>query len=172
MIEYENLRKANEPFFEAYRKAFDKTLDSGWFILGEEVKNFEREFAAHCGTKFCTGVANGLDALILALRSFGFQPGDEVLVPSNTYIATILAVLHNGLKPVPVEPDIHTYNIDPEKISERITPRTRAILPVHLYGKLADMEMINAIAQKHELKVVEDCAQAHGAHYKGKKAGN
>lgn len=172
MIEYENLKQANQAFFEDYTKAFGETLGSGWYILGKQVEHFENAFASYCGTKHCVGVANGLDALVLALRAFGFKPGDEVLVPSNTYIATILAVLHNGLVPVPVEPDIRTYNMDPAKIEERITPRTKAILPVHLYGKLCDMDSILAIAQKHGLKIVEDCAQAHGAHYKGRKAGN
>lgn len=172
MIEYENLKLVNQPFFEEYRKAFDAMLDSGWYILGKNVQEFETAFAAYCGTKHCIGVGNGLDALTIALRSFGFAPGDEVIVPSNTYIATILAVLHNGLVPVPVEPDLRTYNLDPAKIEARITAKTKAILPVHLYGKLCDMKAINAIAAKHGLKVVEDCAQAHGAHYEGKKAGN
>lgn len=172
MIEYENLKLVNQPFFEEYRKAFDAMLDSGWYVLGKNVQDFEAAFAAYCGTKHCIGLANGLDALTIALRSFGFAPGDEVIVPSNTYIATILAVLHNGLVPVPVEPDLRTYNLDPAKIEARISAKTKAILPVHLYGKLCDMKAINAIAAKHELKVVEDCAQAHGAHYKGKKAGN
>lgn len=172
MIEYENLRKVNEPFFSEYEKEFRATLESGWFILGNKTKQFETEFAAYCGTKHCVGVANGLDALSIALHSFGFAPGDEVIVPSNTYIATILAVLHNGLIPVPVEPDPLTYNIDPKLIEEKITPKTRAILPVHLYGKLCDMTAINAIASKHKLMVVEDCAQAHGAHFQGRKAGN
>jgi dTDP-4-amino-4,6-dideoxygalactose transaminase len=172
MIEYENLKLVNQPFFEEYRKAFEETLNSGWYILGNKVLAFEKEFAAYCGTKHCTGVANGLDALTLALRSFGFAEGDEVLVPSNTYIATILAVLHNGLVPVPVEPDLRTYNIDPKEIEKKIGPRTRAILPVHLYGKLCNMEAICSIARKHGLKVVEDCAQAHGAHYNGRKAGS
>lgn len=172
MIEYENLKLVNQPFFEEYRKAFDATLECGWYILGKNVQEFETAFAAYCGTKHCIGLANGLDALTIALRSFGFAPGDEVIVPSNTYIATILAVLHNGLVPVPVEPDLRTYNLDPAKIEARITAKTKAILPVHLYGKLCDMKAINAIAAKHGLKVVEDCAQAHGAHYEGKKAGN
>src|SRR5665213_1736097 len=172
MIEFENLRLANESFFDAYRKAFEETLNSGWFILGKQVEQFENEFANYCGNKNCVGVANGLDALSLALRAFGFQAGDEIIVPSNTYIATILAVLQNDLKPVPVEPNIHTYNIDPEKIEEKISSRTKAILPVHLYGKLCDMEKINSIAKKNKLKLIEDCAQAHGANYKGKMAGN
>ena len=172
MIDYENLRKVNEPFMAEYEKEFRDVLNSGWFIMGNKVKQFESEFAAYCGTQHCIGVANGLDALILALRAFGLKPGDEVLVPSNTYIATILAILHNGLVPVPVEPDAATYNMNPALIEEKITPKTRVIMPVHLYGKLCDMTAINALAKKHNLKVVEDCAQAHGAHFEGKKAGN
>lgn len=172
MIDYENLGKANEPFFEDYKKAFDKILTSGWYILGTAVKQFESEFAAYTGSLHCAGVANGLDALILALRTFGFQQGDEVIVPSNTYIATILSIVHNGLRPVLVEPDIATYNIDPARIEEKITPRTRAIMVVHLYGRLCDMPAIMAIAKKHDLKVIEDCAQAHGASHKGIRAGN
>jgi dTDP-4-amino-4,6-dideoxygalactose transaminase len=172
MIEYENLARANRPFFEEYRKQFELVLESGWYILGKSVQHFESEFAIYCQTKYCCGVANGLDAIILALKSFNFQRGDEVLVPSNTYIATILAIVHNGLCPILVEPDISTYNIDPFKIEERIGPKTRAILAVHLYGKLCQMDTIMDIAQKHGLKVIEDCAQAHGAKFKGIKAGN
>lgn len=172
MIEYENIGKLNQPFNQAFELAFKEVMDSGWFILGNKVKQFESEFAAYCQTLHCIGVANGLDALILALKSYDFQPGDEIIVPSNTYIATILAIVHNGLKPVLVEPDLNTYNIDPKKIEEKITPRTKAILVVHLYGKLCEMPEIMAISTKHNLKVIEDCAQSHGAHHKGKKAGN
>lgn len=172
MIDYENLGKVNEPYFEDLRKSFDGVLRSGWYILGNSVKNFEDEFASYCGTGFCSGVANGLDALVLALKAFSFDREDEVIVPSNTYIATILAILHAGLKPVLVEPDPVTYNIDPERIEERLTARTRAIMVVHLYGKLCAMDPILEIARKKNLKVVEDCAQAHGAAFKGKKAGS
>lgn len=172
VIDYENLGKVNQPFFDEYRRAFDRVLQSGWYILGNAVKNFEQEYASYCNSEYCIGVANGLDALILSLRLFHFEPGSEVIVPSNTYIATILSIVHNGLQPVLVEPDIITYNIDPKKIEEKITPRTRAIMVVHLYGKLCEMDTINAIAAKHNLKVIEDCAQAHGATYKNKKAGN
>jgi dTDP-4-amino-4,6-dideoxygalactose transaminase len=172
MIEYENLRKANASFYEDYRKAFDRTLESGWYILGEQVNAFESEFAAYCGTQHAVGVANGLDAMILALRALNFEPGDEVIVPSNTYIATILAVLHAGLTPVLVEPRPDTYNINPELIPERITGRTRALLVVHLYGKLCEMDAILSIAKTHGLAVIEDCAQAHGASLNGKKAGS
>lgn len=171
MIEYENLGKANAEFFEDYRRAFDNVLQSGWYVLGQQVKQFETEFAQYCGASHAAGLANGLDALILSLRALGCQPGDEVIVPSNTYIATILAVMHNGCTPVLVEPDIATYNIDPDKIEEKITPKTKAILVVHLYGKICAMDRIMAIAQKHNLFVVEDCAQAHGASLKGRQAG-
>lgn len=172
MIEYENLGALNQLFFEDYKKAFDSVMNRGWYILGKEVQQFEQEFAAYCNTLFCCGVANGLDALILALKAFNFEPGDEVVVPSNTYIATILSIVHAGLKPVLVEPDIRTYNIDPEKIEEKINSRTRAIMVVHLYGKVCDMDTITKIARKYNLKVVEDCAQSHGAMYKRKKAGS
>ncbi len=171
MIEYENLRKLNEPFFNDYRESFNKVLDSGWFILGNAVQQFENEFALYCNSRFCCGVANGLDAMIIALKSLDLGQGDEIIVPSNTYIATILAVLHAGLKPVLAEPDIATYNINPERIKEKITSRTKAILVVHLYGKVCNMDAITAIAEKHQLHIVEDCAQAHGAMYKNKKAG-
>lgn len=172
MIEYENLAKLNKPFFEEYERAFKETLESGWYILGNKVQTFEKEFASYCETKHCVGLANGLDALILALKAFNFEKGSEVIVPSNTYIATILSIVHNGLTPVLVEPDITTYNIDSKKIEEKITSKTRAIMVVHLYGKVCEMDVINSIAKKHNLKVIEDCAQAHGAKFKNKKAGN
>jgi len=172
MIEYENLRKVNETFFKEYRESFDQVLESGWYILGNKVQQFEVEFAAYCKTTYCCGVANGLDAMILALKSLEFEDGDEVIVPSNTYIATILAVIHARLKPVLVEPDISTYNIDPLKIEEKITNRTKAILVVHLYGKVCQMDVIMQLASRYRLKVIEDCAQAHGASFKGTKAGN
>lgn len=170
-IEYENLRSLNAPFFEEYKQCFANSLDSGWFILGNQVRSFEEEFASYCGIEHCAGVASGLDALILALKTFGFPAGSEVIVPSNTYIASILAIYHSGLAPVLAEPDIHTYNIDPAKIEECITPRTKAILVVHLYGKACNMEEILKIAGRYDLKVVEDCAQSHGAMFKGKKTG-
>lgn len=152
---------------EAYRRV----MNSGWYILGEEVEAFEQEWAAYCGAKYCVGVGNGLDALHLTLRAMGLGSGDEVIVPSNTYIATWLAVSYTGAVPVPVEPDPGTCNIDPSRIETAITARTRAILPVHLYGQPADMDPILAIARKYGLKVLEDAAQAHGARYKGRKAG-
>jgi dTDP-4-amino-4,6-dideoxygalactose transaminase len=171
MIEYENLRKVNQEFFAEYKSGFEEFLNSGWYILGQSVTNFEREFANYCGSKHCIGVASGLDALILALDSQNFAKGSEVIVPSNTYIATILAVIRNGLKPVLVEPDIATYNIDPEKIEEKISPATKAIIVVHLYGKCCDMGSIMQIAKKYNLCVIEDAAQAHGATFKGQQAG-
>jgi len=172
MIEYENLRKSNEAFFKEYRQAFDSVMNSGWYILGNEVQQFEHAFASYCSVPYCCGVANGLDALILALKAFNFEKNDEIIVPSNTYIATILSIVHAGLKPVLVEPDINTYNIDAGKIEEKITGRTRGIMIVHLYGKVCEMDPILQIAIKHDLKLIEDCAQAHGAMYKGQKAGS
>ncbi|GFE58641.1 DegT/DnrJ/EryC1/StrS aminotransferase family protein [Geobacter sp. AOG1] len=151
--------------------AYQRVMESGWYILGKEVDAFESEFAAYCETKYCIGVGNGLEALHLIVRAYGIGPGDEVIVPSNTYIATWLAVTHAGATPVPVEPVESTYNIDPSLIEQAITPRTKAILVVHLYGQTADMDPINALARKHGLKVIEDCAQAHGARYKGRRAG-
>jgi dTDP-4-amino-4,6-dideoxygalactose transaminase len=171
LIEYENLRKANEPFVGQFRQRFEAVLRSGWFILGEEVQAFEREFAQYCGVSHCVGLGNGLEALHLSLRAVGLPAGSEVLVPSNTYIATILAVVQAGLLPVPVEPDIRTYNIDPKRIEERITRRTAAVMIVHLYGKMCDMDPIVRICRANGLKLIEDCAQAHGAAYKGRRAG-
>lgn len=152
--------------------AYRRVMESGWYVLGKEVEAFETEFAAYCETKHCISVANGLDALHLIVRGYGIGAGDEVIVPSNTYIATWLAVTHAGATPVPVEPDERTYNIDPDKIEQAITPKTKAIMVVHLYGQTADMDPINVIARKHGLKVIEDCAQAHGARYKGRRAGS
>ena len=171
MIEYESLGRLNKSFEDEYVQCFRELLNSGWYILGKQVATFEEAFAQYCGTKHCIGVASGLDALMLALRCYDFPAGSEVLVPSNTYIATILSILQCGLKPVLVEPDIHTYNIDPLKIEEKITKNTKAIMVVHLYGKACDMEPIMQIAGKYKLPVIEDCAQAHGAMYKGQKVG-
>jgi dTDP-4-amino-4,6-dideoxygalactose transaminase len=151
--------------------AIQRVLDSGWYILGPEVEAFEADWAAYCGATHTVGVANGLDALILALRALGIGPGDEVIVPSNTYIATWLAVTAVGATPVPVEPDPATHNIDPARIAAAITSATKAILPVHLYGQVADLDPILALASAHGLHVVEDGAQAHGARYKGKRIG-
>lgn len=172
MIEYENLRKLNQAFVAQYREKFEAVLTSGWFILGQQVKQFEEDFANYCGTNHCVGVANGLDALILSLRAFNFKLGAEVIVPSNTYIATILSILNCGLKPVLVEPDISTYNINPKRIEELITKNTVAIMVVHLYGKCCEMDAISSITKKYELKLIEDCAQAHGSMFKNRKAGS
>lgn len=156
---------------QALLQAFERVLDSGWYVLGTECEHFETEWAAYCGAAHAVGVANGLDALILALQAVGVQPGDEVIVPANTYIATWLAVSHLGATPVPVEPDPGTFNIDPGRIEAAITPRTRALLPVHLYGQAADLAPILALAARHGLRVVEDGAQAHGARYEGRRLG-
>ena len=148
-----------------------RVMESGWYILGQEVEAFEHEFAAYCGAKHCVSVGNGLDALILILRSYEIGPDSEVIVPANTYIATWLAVSYAGAMPVPVEPDLQTYNLDPGRVEDAITARTRAIIPVHLYGQPAAMEAIREIALRHGLKVIEDAAQAHGSLYGGKRAG-
>ena len=161
---YEELRSELD---DAYRRV----MESGWYILGEEVEAFERDFARYCGVKHCVGVANGLDALHLILRAYNIGAGDEVIVPANTYIATWLAVSYAGAVPVPVEPVDATYNIDPQRIVHAITPRTKAILVVHLYGQPADMEPIHDVARQFNLRVIEDAAQAQGAVYKGRKAG-
>jgi dTDP-4-amino-4,6-dideoxygalactose transaminase len=171
MVEYEKLSEVNRPFFEEYKAQFHNVLESGWFILGNQVEEFERNFAAYIGSRFCTGVASGLDALILALKSLHLKDGSEVLVPSNTYIATILAILQAGLRPVLVEPDIISYNIDPSKIEEKINSKTKALMVVHLYGKVCDMDPIMELCGRYKLKLIEDCAQAHGAKYKGRLAG-
>lgn len=151
--------------------AISRVLDSGWYILGPEVESFEAEYAAYCEAEHAIGVANGLDALHLALLAMGVGPGDEVIVPSNTYIATWLSVSQCGAKPVPVEPLEATYNIDPARIEAAVTPRTKVILPVHLYGQPADLDPILAISRQHGLRVLEDAAQAHGARYKGRRIG-
>jgi dTDP-4-amino-4,6-dideoxygalactose transaminase len=152
--------------------AVAKVLSSGWYILGKEVASFEEDFAEFIGTKYCVGTSNGLDALFLVLKAWDIGEGDEVIVPSNTYIATWLAVSYAGAKPIPVEPDIRTFNIDPALIEEKITKRTKAIIPVHLYGMPADMDPIMDLAEKYDLKVLEDSAQAHSAVYGNKKCGS
>lgn len=176
MIKFLDLQKINGQYKNELSEAFNRVLDSGWYIMGAELNEFEFEFAKYCGTKHAIGVANGLDALILIIRSYKemgfFRDGDEILVPSNTYIASILAISANNLVPVLIEPNINTYNIDPTLIEPKITSKTKAILPVHLYGQLCDMDSINTIAKKYDLKVIEDCAQAHGAILNGKKAGS
>ena len=177
MIPFLNLKKLNQPFETAFQEKMQQFLDCGWYILGNEVKQFETDFAAYCGTKHCIGVGNGLDALVLIFKAYihlgKLQKGDEVIVPANTYIASILAVLQADLIPVLVEPRLETFNINPEEIEAKITSKTKAILPVHLYGQLCEMNAINEIAQKYNLLVVEDAAQAHGSKFsKNEKAGN
>ena len=173
MIPFLDLKKINAQYETELKESCARVIDSGWYILGNEVAEFEKEFAAYCETEHCLGVANGLDALVLILRAYlelgVMQKGDEVIVPSNTYIASILAISENGLTPVLVEPDINTFNLDPKLIEQAITGKTKAILTVHLYGQVTGMDEINAIAKKHNLKVIEDCAQAHGALYQGKE---
>ncbi|RZG76957.1 DegT/DnrJ/EryC1/StrS family aminotransferase [Acinetobacter sp. WCHAc060025] len=176
MIPFLDLKNINSQYRDDLVNACARVIDSGWYIGGKELEQFEKNFAEYCGVKFAIGVANGLDALILTLRAwkeFGkLKDGDEVIVPSNTYIASILAITANNLTPVLVEPDIYTYNIDSSKIEEAITDKTKVILPVHLYGQLAQMPEILKIAQSHNLLVLEDSAQSHGAEILGRKAGN
>ena len=171
MIPFLDLKAPYLELKQELDEAIARVVSSGWFIGGSEVDQFEADYAQYCGAAECVGVANGLDALHLALRAMGVGLGDEVIVPSNTYIATWLAVSQCGATPVPVEPDARTYNIDPALIEAAITPRTKVILPVHLYGQPADMDPILAIARKHGLRVLEDGAQAHGARYKGQRLG-
>lgn len=168
---YENLHNLNREFEAKFRDKFNVFLQKGWYVLGNEVQEFEENFAEYCNSKYCVGVANGLDALELALLVFGFPTNSEIIVPSNTYIATILAIINAGHIPILVEPNIGTYNIDENLIEEKITEKTRAILVTHLYGQIAQMDVICAIAQKYGLETIEDCAQAHGATLNGKKAG-
>jgi len=176
MIPFLDLKGINAQYRKELIEACTKVIDSGWYVQGSEHKAFEGEFAAYCDTKHAIGVANGLDALILILRAYKemgvLNDGDEVIVPSNTYIASILAISENALVPVLVEPNIETYVLDEKKIEEKIISRTKAILPVHLYGQTCEMDAINAIAKKHNLKVIEDSAQSHGAYYKEKRSGN
>jgi dTDP-4-amino-4,6-dideoxygalactose transaminase len=155
----------------ALDRAFQRVMRSGWFVLGAEVEAFEQEFARYCGTSHCVGVANGLEALTLVLKAWGVGPGDEVIVPSNTYIATWLAASHVGATPVPVEPEEATFNLDPGRVEQAITPRTRVILPVHLYGQPADVAPLRDIARRRGVRVLEDCAQSQGARYRGARAG-
>ncbi|CUU80067.1 DegT/DnrJ/EryC1/StrS aminotransferase [Campylobacter hyointestinalis subsp. hyointestinalis] len=172
MIEYENLRLSNEKLFKKYKENFEQFIQNGWYILGKQVDNFQNEFAKYIQIKHCIGVASGLDALTLAINALKLPKNSEIIVPSNTYIATILAVIRNGFKPILVEPDINSYNIDPLKIQEKITSKTKAILIVHLYGKSCDMDSILNLANQYNLPIIEDCAQAHGTKYNGKKVGS
>ena len=172
MIKFLDLAKINNRFRDEIDARIASVLDRGWYLLGGENETFTANFAKYVGTKYCLGVANGLDALTLMIKAYDFKPGDEIIVPANTYIATILSISENGLTPVLVEPDIKTLNIDPEKIEEKITERTRAIMVVHLYGRAVEMKKVWELAKKYNLKVFEDCAQAHGAIYDGRRVGN
>ena len=171
MIEYENLKKSNQKFFLEYEKSFSKILKSGWYILGKQVQKFEENFSKYLNIKNCVGVANGLDALTIAIQSLNLPKESEILVPSNTYVATVLAIINNGHKPVLVEPKLDTYNIDPKEIEKKITSKTKAILIVHLYGKPCEMDEILRICKKNHLFLLEDCAQSHGATYKNQMTG-
>ena len=172
MIKFLDLEKINNRFRKEIDERIKNILDKGWYLQGEENDKFSKHFAEYCGVKYVLGVANGLDALRLIIKASGFGEGDEIIVPANTYIATILAISDNGCTPVLVEPNINTYNIDPDKIEAAITPRTKAIMVVHLYGQAVQMQKVWDLAKKYNLKVFEDCAQAHGAIYQNKRVGN
>ena len=172
MIIFLDLHKINERFRDEIDARIKQVLDSGWYLLGSQDKEFEKNFAKYCGVKHCIGCANGLDALNLIIRGYGFGAGDEIIVPANTYIASILAISENGCTPVLVEPDINTYNINPDLIEEKITHKTKAIMVVHLYGQAVQMDKIWALAKKYNLKIIEDSAQSHGALYKEKRVGS
>ncbi len=172
MIKFLDLKAINEQYRFEIDEAIKRVLDSGWYLLGKEVEAFEQEFAQYCNTKHAIGVANGLDALSLIIRAYDFPSGSEIIVPANTYIASILSISANNLKPRLVKPDINTYNIDVGAIEQEINDKTVAIMPVHLYGQTCDMDKINELAKKYNLKVIEDSAQAHGAYYNEKRAGN
>ena len=167
-IPFLDVKAINKRFQTEFESVFSTVLNSGWYLQGKQNEEFEKEFAQYCGVKYCVGCANGLDALRLIIKAYGFGAGDEIIVPANTYIASILAITDNGCTPVLVEPDINTYNINVDLIEAAITPKTKAILVVHLYGCAVDMEQIWALARKYHLKVIEDSAQAHGAIYQGK----
>lgn len=171
MVRFLDLKEHTQEILPEIEEAVQRVVRSGWYILGPEVESFEEDFASYCGARYAVGLASGLDALQLGLMALGVSAGDEVIVPSNTYIATWLAVSHCGALPVPVEPDPATHNMDPEKIKAAITGRTKAILPVHLYGQPAHMDAIGVIAKEMNLKVLDDAAQAHGARYKGRRIG-
>lgn len=172
MIKFLDLKKINNRYREEIDSRIKNILDKGWYLQGEENENFTKNFANFCGTKFALGVANGLDALNLIIKAYGFGNGDEIIVPANTYIATILAISENGCIPILVEPDIKTYNINPDSIEEKITTKTKAIMVVHLYGQAVQMAKIWKIAKKYNLKIIEDSAQAHGAIYQENRTGN
>lgn len=170
-VPFSSFEKMHSEIREELNQKFQEICDKNWFIKGEEVCKFEEEFAQYCHAKYCVGVGNGLEAISLALKALGISTGDEVIVPSNTFIATVLAVTYTGATPVLVEPSLVTYNLDGQGLEEVCTERTRAIIPVHLYGQAADMDRVMIFAKKHNLYVIEDCAQAHGAEYKGQKVG-
>ena len=172
MIKFLDLHKINERFRKEIDERLKNILDCGWYLQGKENDSFAQNFANYCGTKYALGVANGLDAINLMIKAYGFSNGDEIIVPANTFIATILAVSQNNCTPVFVEPNINTYCIDPDLIEEKITEKTKAIIVVHLYGQAVQMEKIWALAEKYNLKIIEDSAQAHGAFYQGKRVGN
>ncbi len=172
MIKFLDLEKVNNRFRKEIDSRIKTILDKGWYLQGEEDKTFEDNFAKFVGAKHCVGCANGLDALNLIIRAWGFKAGDEIIVPANTYIASILAISENGCTPVLVEPSIDTYNINPDLIEEKITSKTKAIMVVHLYGQAVQMDKVWQLAKKYDLKIIEDSAQAHGAIYKGRKTGN
>ena len=172
MVKFLDLEKVNNRFRNEIDSRIKTILDKGWYLQGEEDKTFEKHFAEYCGVKHCIGCANGLDALNLIIRAYGFGPGDEIIVPSNTYIATILAISENGCTPVLVEPNINTYNINPDLIEAKITDKTKAIMVVHLYGQAVQMQKVWEVAKRHGLKIIEDSAQAHGALYDSKRTGN
>ena len=172
MIKFLDLEKINNRFRKEIDDRIKKILDKGWYLLGDEDKTFEKHFAEFCGVKHCIACANGLDALTLIIRAYEFGVGDEIIVPANTYIASILAISENGCTPILVEPDINTYNINPDLIEEKITNKTKAIMVVHLYGQAVQMDEIWNLAKKYNLKVIEDSAQGHGAYYNGKRTGN
>lgn len=172
MIPFLDLFAINDRYRREIEHSIQEVLDSGWYLQGEINKEFCKNFASYCGTKYCLGVANGLDALRLIIRGYGFGAGDEIIVPANTFIATVLAITENGCKPIFVEPDINTYNINPKLVEKSITSKTKAIMAVHLYGQLADVESLSKIAKKYGLKLIEDSAQAHGAILNDKRAGS
>lgn len=172
MIKFLDLKQINERFRREMDGATQRVLDSGWYLLGKECESFESEFADYCGAKHAIGCANGLDALKLIVQAYGYGPGDEIIAPANTYIASLIAISANGARPILVEPDPVTYLIDPAKIEACITTRTKAIMVVHLYGRACEMSAIEVIARKYGLKIIEDCAQAHGAYYGERRVGN
>jgi len=172
MVKFLDLHTVNGPYREEIDRAIALVLDSGWYLLGSANQSFEQNFSSFCGVSHTAGVANGLDALNLIIKGYGFGPGDEIIVPANTYIASVLAISQNGCTPVLVEPDLETFNLNADLIEEKITPRTKAILVVHLYGRAMSMEKVWKLADQYHLKIIEDSAQAHGAIYQGRRTGN